>query len=309
MKKRYFNLIKLLLVLSLASGSMLFSKTNQAQASEPPSTKTFYKFSKLSYVNARKEKSSIVNQLPSGWKFVEQIDDVYNPYHAAFRPNGAISSGLSLSVFVNNDKDQVVIAYRGTSGGWVDWHNNLRAATGDENVQVKNAHLYLNYFYKNNEKYREYDWFFTGHSLGGWLSQKLFLDAENNTVYNTSSNKYKYYGKIKKKSISKAVTFNPIPMSIKHTPSADWEDMDSESDVTNHVIQNEVLNEFIVVKPNEFKYLGKVKYYDRNIKNLYQLGYSKSQLREMSDNQLMKFLYDNKSGFGKMFQGHSLKSF
>ncbi|MBV7505077.1 DUF2974 domain-containing protein [Bacillus sp. sid0103] len=311
---KFRKIANIFVLLVLVISSLLISNNNRAEASVS-TYDLMKKFSSLAYLDARLEGTKLKKGVPAGWVFVEQVDDNYNPLHPAFKPWGAISSSFQATVFVNNKEKKLVVAFRGSQTdlkdlAWKDWQNNFRAVTSDDNVQAKNGHLYLNYLYNmKNKKYKNYKWYFTGHSLGGWLSQKLYFDAKTGKVYNNDKKKYKYYGKITKKDITAIVTFNSLPLTKYNVSKSTWDTMKKDTKVTNYVVKNEVLNELTLIKPKDFKYSGKVVYKDKKIRNLYEMGYSRRQLQAMKPSETLKFFYTNRKKISSIFNGHKLSNF
>ncbi|MBD8591239.1 MULTISPECIES: hypothetical protein [Peribacillus] len=123
--------------------------------------------------------------------------------------------------------------------------------------QSNQAQLYMNYIYKKFPTYASYNWYLTGHSLGGWVSTKLYLDIRS-ARWLTSATKFKYGGAINK-SISGVFTFNTLPISKKNISSEQWNanlNGAYSNAVKNLYIANEWLNNTQKIHQNDLAYIG-----------------------------------------------------
>ncbi|MFD2046001.1 hypothetical protein ACFSTA_12575 [Ornithinibacillus salinisoli] len=253
-KKKGFKYL-LLSMVAIISVSFFGSVPANAGYSDNPNALYYQLSSQVYKVNGYSSgERSIQNQLTGlyGNKFevIDSFDSLNNPDH----PAGELNSGLP--GYLNNTGFQAVtvvaersrklyIAFAGTNpDSLADLLTSLNIMQNDNPGQLYHAQLYLNYIYNTYPEYRNYKWYFTGHSLGGYIASKTYLDIRSANWLN-SGPKFKHGGPVKKTSISGVYTFNALPIPKFQVPSVQWNANKNgvyDSAIKNMYIQNEWLN-------------------------------------------------------------------
>ncbi|MGA4722124.1 hypothetical protein [Fictibacillus nanhaiensis] len=162
-----------------------------------------------------------------------------------------------------------------------DYNTARNIIQADTPGQLYQAQLYVNYIYKNFEEYGHYNWYFTGHSLGGWLAQKVYLDIRAANWVNTSG-KYEYGGAIGKGNISGVYTFNALPLlKDSHVNPTQWNANKNgtyNNDVKNLYIENEWLNSIYDMYSYKLDYIGLQGGVDTSIPRYDEYNYDPSSL-------------------------------
>lgn len=264
-KKLSFTILFSAILLLFTSG-MDTSKAHAGYADNP--SKLYYDLADQVYNVGKKSTADIQHAInlehgANKFKVIDSVDINSNPNH----PMGAPSYNLdktgfkALAVVINpeipNASKKLFIAYAGTQ----DFSDGANAAvsllTGSTPGQLHQAHLYLNYIY-DRFGYKDYQWYFTGHSLGGWLAAKTFLDVRAGITV-VSSSKFLHQGPIKKKTISGVYTFNALPVMKSQMTDTQWtanKNLTYHSDVKNLYIDNEWLNSIEDMHPFSLAYIG-----------------------------------------------------
>ncbi|MFF2175513.1 hypothetical protein ACFVT8_03465 [Lysinibacillus sp. NPDC058147] len=115
----------------------------------------------------------------------------------------------------------------------------------------------MNYIYSNYPTYSGYQWYFTGHSLGGYLAAKTYLDIRSANWL--TSTPWKYGGAVNKKTISGVYTFNPLPIPKNQISSTQWNaniNKVYDSEIKNLYIENEWLNGVYDMHSDKMAYFG-----------------------------------------------------
>jgi hypothetical protein len=216
------------------------------------------------------------NRLAGGiekFDVIDTIDVNSNPYH----PAGASPAGYNnvldttgfkaMAVVIKNSK-KVFIVFSGSKDpfDYVAAERILKSVTPG---QLYQAQLYTNYIYQKYSSYKDYNWYFTGHSLGGWLAAKVYLDIRAANWVNPSTTKYKYGGPIGKSHISGVFTFNPLPIGKLHVSSTQWNANKNgvyDDYIKNLYISNEWLNTLQDMNTLDLNYFGTPGSIDTGIK-------------------------------------------
>ncbi|PIE91877.1 hypothetical protein [Bacillus fungorum] len=138
----------------------------------------------------------------------------------------------------------------------------------DNPEQIYHAHLYTNYIHKTYPQYASYKWYLTGHSLGGWLTTKLYLDTRS-ANWIVRADQWKYGGAIKK-SFSGVYTFNTLPIQEGSVTVKQWEENKKglyNKIIKNLFISNEWLNRLQKLHSNKMNYFGDRGSINKNISN------------------------------------------
>ncbi|MEK3797641.1 hypothetical protein MHI18_05125 [Peribacillus sp. FSL H8-0477] len=172
---------------------------------------------------------------------------------------GLQSTGFKAMAVLEKSSNNVIIAFAGTQknnpNDVLTAINSLTSTTSGQSFQ---AQLYMNYIFKAKlDKDKKYKFYLTGHSLGGWVSTKLYLDIRS-ANWLTSKTKFEYGGAIIP-SISGVYTFNPLPISKKSISSEQWKANKNrvyDKDVKNLYIKNEWLNSTQQGHSDSLAYIG-----------------------------------------------------
>ncbi|MGD6899354.1 lipase family protein [Bacillus infantis] len=194
---------------------------------------------------------------------IDTIDVNSNPYHpAGVNPagynNAFDATGFKAMAVVISGSKKVFIVFCGSKDVW-DIASAERILANRVPGQLYQAQIYTNYIYEKYSQYKDYDWYFTGHSLGGWLAAKVYLDIRAGNWVTPSTTKYKYGGPIGKSNISGVFTFNPLPIGEQHVSSTQWNANNNgvyDAYIKNLYIQNEWLNTIQDMHPDKLQYFG-----------------------------------------------------
>ncbi|HDX9580266.1 TPA: hypothetical protein ROX88_003897 [Bacillus pseudomycoides] len=192
---------------------------------------------------------------------IDTIDVNENRYHPmATNKSGEINkldaTGFKAMAVVVPSSKKLFIAIAGSENIY-DFNAAKNVIENDNPGQISHAQLYTNYIYKNFPQYASYDWYLTGHSLGGWLATKLYLDLRS-ANWLVSGPNWKYGGEIKK-SISGVYTFNTLPIKEGSVPDKQWDENKKglyNKAIKNLYISNEWLNRFQKLHSKKFNYFG-----------------------------------------------------
>jgi hypothetical protein len=174
------------------------------------------------------------------------------------------TTGFKAMAVVAKDSRKLWIAFSGTDVGWNLNPTISDAVTAKETLtsnapgQNYQAQLFTNYIYEAFD-YKNFNWYFTGHSLGGWLASKTYLDIRAANWLIDTKTKYKFGGGIGKTPISGVYTFNPLPIHKNQISTTQWNANKNgyyNSDVKNLYIDNEWLNGVYDMNTNELDYIG-----------------------------------------------------
>lgn len=193
------------------------------------------------------------------FKVISSVDVDNNPNHPMGQPFGGLDkSGFKAMAVVAVNSGKVFISFAG-SQDTSDYKTALVTLEETKPGQAWHAHLYLNYIYSMFENYRNFDWYLTGHSLGGWVAAKTFLDVRSARVIVPSGSGYTYGGPIKKATISGVYTFNALPVAEYQMDSTQWnanKNRTYHSYVKNLYVENEWLNSVYDMHTDELAYIG-----------------------------------------------------
>ncbi|ERJ12454.1 lipase family protein [Haloplasma contractile] len=156
-------------------------------------------FSKVAYSNIGTNLEFINKELQYKW-------EIYDFFSA--------EDGLQFYTFKSRVNKTLVIGFRGTDE-WKDWITNINLILGNAS-QYETAKEHLNKLF---QQYKDYKIYFCGHSLGGALSQKLFV----------------YYYCLSEYKLGQAVTFNSAGVRLKDELS--YHDLR----ITNYVIERDLV--------------------------------------------------------------------
>lgn len=205
------------------------------------------------------------------FKVISAVDvnaDVYHPMSASSSTGEWLrldGTGFKAMAVVAEGSNKLFIAFSGTDKSWnfiPDLNDaNTARETLSSNAPGQNyqAQLFTNYIYEAFPAYRSYQWYFTGHSLGGWLATKTYLDIRSANWLLPDKSKFKYGGGIKKSSISGVYTFNPLPMGKSQISSTQWNANKNglyDTDVKNLYLNNEWLNGVYDMNTDKMDYIG-----------------------------------------------------
>lgn len=253
--------------------SVSLMDTNSVQAGFADNySRLYYDIAAQAYKVGEKTDKEIENYIndrhgDKKFKVIASVDVNSNPDHPMGKPvyNLKKTGFKALAVVkepVNDtDKGKVFVAFAGTqpSLNLSDHKNALVSVEGDNTPgQNYQAHLFLNWLYVQNYNYQKYDWYFTGHSLGGWLASKSYLDVRSAKALVTDP-AYTNRGPIKKSKISGVYTFNALPIAKRQISSTQWSanlQGTYNTDVKNLFVDNEWLNSIYDMHPTEINYIG-----------------------------------------------------
>ncbi|MEW4239767.1 hypothetical protein Q0N51_12395 [Priestia megaterium] len=290
------KLIKKVSLISMAIIMFTLSYLPSAQASytENPNG-VYYELSRLVYkVKGDGSYSSIESALNSKlgkgkFKVIDTIDVDKERNHKAGtsastgKPISLDKTGFKAMTVVVEGSKKLYISFSGSENG-ADYATAANVIQDDIPGQLYQAQLYANYIYKNFPKYQGYKWYFTGHSLGGWLATKLYLDIRAANWVIPTTSKFKYGGPIGKKTINGVYTFNPLPIRKgQHVPKTQWDANKNgvyNQDIKNLYIENEWLNGVYDMHSTEINYFGTKGSINTGIKDYKTIGYKTSSLLE-----------------------------
>lgn len=246
-----------------------FIKVNAAGFQDNPPG-VYHRLSSLVYdvngstenLNALQYRLNSSNLAQAGkYVIIDTIDVNENYYHPmATKKSGDIeklnATGFKAMAVVIPSSKKLFIAIAGSQDRF-DYNNAKNVLEDDNPGQNYHAQLYTNYIYKNFPEYASYNWYITGHSLGGWLATKLYLDLRS-ANWLVGASDWKYAGVIKK-SISGVYTFNTLPIKKESVPDKQWNENKKglyNKEIKNLYVSNEWLNRFQKLHPNTFNYFG-----------------------------------------------------
>ncbi|MFD2680639.1 lipase family protein [Bacillus seohaeanensis] len=198
---------------------------------------------------------------------VDVNDDYYHPMSTSSSTGDLLrldSTGFKAMAVVAEGSKKLFIAFSGTDTYWdfiPDLYDaNAARVTLSSKAPGQNyqAQLFTNYIYEAFPRYQDYKWYFTGHSLGGWLATKTYLDIRSANWLIPNESTFEYGGPINK-SISGVYTFNPLPIHKNQIPSIQWNANKRgvyNSDVKNLYINNEWLNGVYDMNTDVMDYIG-----------------------------------------------------
>ncbi|QPQ35947.1 hypothetical protein [Lysinibacillus sp. JNUCC-52] len=281
LKKLSFTvLLSAILLVTFTLGT---SKAQAGYADNP--SKLYYDLADQVYNVGKKTNAEIQHAInlehgANKFKVIDSVDINSNPNH----PMGAPSYNLdrtgfkALAVVINPDNPnaskKLFIAFAGSEDGSDYATAASSLLNGSVPGQLHQAHLYLNYIY-DKFGYKDYQWYFTGHSLGGWLAAKSFLDVRAGITI-VSNAKFTHYGPIKKKTISGVYTFNALSVAKTQMTDTQWtanKNGTYDSDVKNLYIENEWLNSIYDMHSDKIAYIGVKGGVDKSIPHYSTFGY------------------------------------
>ncbi|MEF2095143.1 hypothetical protein V3595_10785 [Bacillus sp. CFBP9009] len=184
-------------------------------------------------------------------------------------------TGFQAMAVVQENSDKLFIALAGTN----EYFDAKNAAVNLFGFKVPGqtyqSQLYINYLYDKFPEYRDYKWYFVGHSLGGWLAVKTYLDI-NSTTWLNAPTKFKFGGAIHNIKINGVFTFNPLGINKSGVTAQQWVDNDDnayDNVIMNYVIENEWLYEIQKMNPQTINYFGSIKKFNKGIKDYKQFGF------------------------------------
>ncbi|MFD0829620.1 hypothetical protein ACT8ZR_29030 [Neobacillus sp. M.A.Huq-85] len=256
MRKHILKKISLAVLIFTVLSNAFVPRTYAAYSDNP--NVVYYDLSRLVY----KGSTEMNNKLSSKFKVIDFVDVNQNQYHPmGTLINGKLSelkkTGFKAAAVVIEESKKLFIVFAGSSDIY-DWNTAGKTVTEKTPGQEYQAQLYTNYIYKKFPKYQGYNWYFTGHSLGGWLAVKDYLDIRSANWVNDAS-KFKYGGAIGKSAISGVYTFNPLPISYDNVNLSQWNANQSgtyNSYIKNLYIENEWLNGVADMYPSKMAYFG-----------------------------------------------------
>lgn len=256
------------------------------------------------------------------YKVLDTIDVNNKSHKAATRKSGGIEpfkdTGFKAMAVVSESEKKLFIAIAGSQIGaasdFSDAHTARNVFEGDVPGQLYHAQLYLNYIYSAYPKYKDYKWYFTGHSLGGFVASKLYLDIQAKR-WHYPSNFYVYGKAVKKTKISGVYTFNPLPVPKSQVSSTQWNANKKgtyNSEIKNFYIQNEWLNGIYDMYPNDLAYFGTQEAIDKKVKHYKSLNYKLNKVGSpplrMASNTMSYYLWAKKN-YKPVYDYHGLSSF
>ncbi|MCL1696981.1 MULTISPECIES: lipase family protein [unclassified Lysinibacillus] len=281
LKKLGFTVL-LSAILLLVTFTMGTSKAQAGYTDNP--SKLYYDLADQVYNVGKKTNAEIQHAInlehgPNKFKVIDSVDINSNQNH----PMGAPSYNLDRTGFKAmtvviadpNGSKKLFIAFAGSEN--VSDYATAASSLLNGSVpgQVHQAHLYLNYIY-DKFGYKDYQWYFTGHSLGGWLAAKSYLDVRAGITV-VSNQKFTHYGPIKKKKISGVYTFNALPVAKTQMTDTQWtanKNRTYHSDVKNLYIDNEWLNSIHDMHPTKLAYIGEEGAVNKKVPHFTSLSYS-----------------------------------
>ncbi|MFP7442501.1 hypothetical protein SFC50_02240 [Bacillus infantis] len=270
-KKGIAALFSMILLLSV---TLVDTNNVQAGYTDNPS-RLYFDLSQEAYrvgKDTDAEIAAYINKYHGGgrddkYEVIASVDVNSDPEHPMGKPvNNLEPSGFkALAVVkkpaVGSPEGKVFIAFAGTDHGEgrdADIENAAVSLTENTPAQNFHAHLFLNWVYLQNQTYKDYKWYFTGHSLGGWLASKAYLDVRSaRSLVNIPP--YTNRGPIKKDKISGVYTFNALPISKGQMGATQWNanlNGTYDTDVKNLYIDNEWLNGIYDMHKDEIEYIG-----------------------------------------------------
>ncbi|MEB2280091.1 lipase family protein [Lysinibacillus xylanilyticus] len=200
-----------------------------------------------------------INVLHGANKFqvIDAIDVQAEYNHPMKSPKSRLdNTGFKAMAVVAEGSQKLFIAFAGSQTS-EDYWTAKNILENDKPGQLIQAHLYLNYIYTKFPKYQNYKWYLTGHSLGGWLSAKTYLD--NRAARTAIDTSMTYGGPIRKATISGVYTFNALPLIRTQMGETQWNANKNgtySTDVKNLFFNNEWLNAFADMYPQQVDYIG-----------------------------------------------------
>ncbi|MCP8969825.1 lipase family protein [Ectobacillus ponti] len=199
-------------------------------------------------------------------------------------------TGFSAAVVVDEANGKLFVTFAG-SKDFYDYVTAGKAVSATPPGQEYQAQLYLNYIYKTYPNYQGYKWYFTGHSLGGWLATKMYLDIAAARWLNDPS-VLVYGGAAGKSAISGVYTFNPLPISDVSISGTQWTANKNgayKDNVMNSYIENEWLNGVSDMHPGKLAYVGSTGPINTGLKYYSAISYVPSS--SISTNLTNYYLY------------------
>ncbi|MGE8080987.1 hypothetical protein [Peribacillus loiseleuriae] len=232
--------------------------------------KLYYDLSSLVYQVNKLSNADIQNEINSAhgankFKVISAVDVESNPYHPMGSPQRLDNTGFKAMAVVAEGSSKLFIAFAGTDLGLFvtptlnDANTARETLTSNAPGQNYQAQLFTNYIYEAYPAYRGYKWYFTGHSLGGWLATKTYLDIRSANWLIPDKSKFTYGGGIKKSKIDGVYTFNPLPTSNKQISTTQWNANKNgvyDTEVKNLYIDNEWLNGVYDMNTDQLDYIG-----------------------------------------------------
>lgn len=272
MFKKFSFTVLLSAILLLVTFTMDTSKAKAGYADNP--SKLYYDLADKVYSVGKKTNAEIQHEInlehgPNKFKVIDSVhldsDDPLKNRHPMASPGNSLNkTGFkAMAVIINpnnpdnpNPSKKLFIAFAGTQDKDDIANAAVTLLNGKTPGQLHQAHLYLNYIY-DNFGYKDYQWYFTGHSLGGWLAAKSFLDVRAGITV-VGDPKFTHWGPIKKKP-SGVYTFNALPVAKTQMTDTQWtanKNLTYHSDVKNLYVDNEWLNSIQDMHPSQLAYIG-----------------------------------------------------
>lgn len=271
----------------------VFTEVAEASYRDNPKD-VYYDLSELVYqvegTNTISELNNLTNQLNSrqGTKDKFEVIDTINVDHRPFHPassggdNFAATGFKAMTVIIKREVNpKLYIVFAGTDKGLAGINDAKAAGTIANSItpgQNHQAQLYVNYIYKRYKDYQNYSWYFTGHSLGGWLASKVYLDIRA-ARWLTYSSQFTYGGAIGKTAsgIKGVFTFNPLPIGKNHVSKTQWDANKNgvyDHNINNMYIKNEWLHAVQTMRHNELAYFGNRNERNTGISSYQDLSYN-----------------------------------
>ncbi|MDT0161633.1 hypothetical protein [Bacillus sp. AG4(2022)] len=269
-KKGIAALFSMILLLSV---TLVDTNNVQAGYTDNPS-RLYFDLSNQAYkvgISSDDDIKAYINKYHGGgrddkYEVIASVDVNTQPNHPMGKPvYGLDKSGFKALAVVKkpssgSPEGKVFIAFAGTQDDeeHSDAKNALVSLNENPPAQSYHAHLFLNWLYLQNPTYQNYKWYFTGHSLGGWLASKTYLDVRSaRSLVNIEP--FTNRGPIKKDKISGVYTFNALPVSKAQMGSTQWNANIKgtyNTDVKNLFIDNEWLNSIYDMHDDKIEYVG-----------------------------------------------------
>lgn len=209
------------------------------------------------------------------FKVIDAIDVKSEPTHAMKSPKSSLdNTGFKAMAVVAEGSKKLFIAFAGSETA-MDYLTAKNILENDKPGQLIQAHLYLNYIYTKFPEYQNYKWYLTGHSLGGWLAAKTYIDNRADRLAVDTS--MTYGGQIRKATIDGVYTFNALPLIRTQMGETQWNANKNgtySTDVKNLFINNEWLNAFADMYPQQADYIGFEGSIDKGLPTYASLGYT-----------------------------------
>lgn len=274
--KRHRSFILSMVAIILVASSLVYSPSKAEAGYDDNYSRLYYDLARLVYdakdtdtsQDAIEDELNALHANYKKYKVIESVDINHNSYHemaaSSASPNiyyKLDKTGFKAMAVVAEGSHKIWIAFSGTDNMSTADYNTARVTMSSKNPgQAYHAQLFTNFIYEKYPEYQGFDYYFTGHSLGGWVSTKLYLDirAANWLIPDKSS--FLYGGPVKKSIISGVYTFNPLPMHKNQMQTIQWDKNKNEGIYNKYVKNlyhnNEWLNGIYDMNKDVLNYIG-----------------------------------------------------